>query len=157
MPYSEAVAGVVGLNYEAEPFETRLETDPDVARVYDVARHGDPSTPVLRAFAGDAVRIHVMVPHGEQNHVFTIEGHQWPLEPAMAGSDLVSSVQVGPVETLNIILDGGAGGRFQVPGEYIYGDRRMPYREAGLWGILRVLVPDDPAADIRPLAGDSTL
>ena len=155
MPYSVAVDGIVGLNYEAEPLETRLETDADVARVYDVAGHGEPSTPVLRAFAGDAVRIHVMVPHGEQNHVFTIEGHQWPLEPAMAGSDLVSSVQVGPVETLNIILDGGAGGRFQVHGEYVYGDRRMPYREAGLWGILRVLVPGDPGADIRPLAGGS--
>ena len=33
-----------------------------------------------------------------------------------------------------MMIEGGAG----APGDYIYGDHREPYREAGLWGVFRV-------------------
>ena len=67
-----------------------------------------------------------------------MEGHQWPLEPGRIGADMLSSVQVGGLEALTIRIAFGAGGRTSVPGDYLYGDHREPYREAGLWGIFRV-------------------
>jgi len=37
-----------------------------------------------------------------------------------------------------------------MPADYLYGDRRAPYLQAGLWGILRVR-PACAANDLRPL------
>ena len=152
MPYAQNVQGVVALNYRAEPLDKRLQQDPDTATVFSSAARGDPATPLLEAFAGEAVRIHVLAPSSEQAHVFTLEGHQWPLEPGHSGTNLLSSVQVGALEALTIIPLGGAGGEAHLPGDYLYGDHREPYREAGLWGLFRVYGPNDSHAKIRPLA-----
>lgn len=151
MPYSEHVAGVVGLNYRAESLLERLDTNEDTASVFHSDVHGDPATPLLEAFSGDAVRIHILVPYGEQAHVFTIEGHQWPLEPRQPHSDLLNSIQVGPLEAITVMPLDGAGGAVGLPGDYLYGDHREPFREAGLWGIFRVYPPGAAEANIRPL------
>ncbi len=141
MPYTEQVDGVVGLNYRMEPLSNRLAKTKDAARVFSSAGHADPATPVMDAAIGDPVRIHVLVPWSEQAQVFHIEGHRWPFELGRSGTDLLSSVQVGGLEATTLSLDGGAGGRDRLPGDYLYGDHRTPYRDAGLWGILRVHSP----------------
>lgn len=151
MPYSEHVAGVVGLNYRAESLLARLENNPDPALLYDSSVHGDPSTPLLEAYAGDNLHIHVLAPFNEQAHVFSLEGHQWPLEPGRIGTDLLSSVQVGALESVTLIPQHGAGGAAALPGDYLYGDHREPYREAGLWGYLRVYAPDRAVANLLQL------
>ena len=175
MPYNHAVGGVVGLNYRSSPLEGRFDlfpkalTDPFKASAFldlmgglfdlfpdpttepGAGAYGDPSTPILEAYAGDPVRVHVMVPFSEQNHVFSIEGHRWPFEPMMEGTNLISSAQVGAVGKLEIAFD--AGGPSRMPGEYLYGDHRLPYREAGLWGLFRVLRPGDQDAALMPLGG----
>ena len=152
MPYAQHVQGIVGLNYRAEPLDKRLQQGPDTSTVFSSAARGDPATPLLEAFAGEAVRIHVLAPSSEQAHVFTLEGHQWPLEPGHPGTNLLSSVQVGALEAITIIPLGGAGGESRLPGDYLYGDHREPYREAGLWGLFRVYAPNNSQAKIRPLA-----
>ena len=38
-----------------------------------------------------------------------------------------------------------------LPGDYLYGDHREPYRQGGLWGIFRVFAKDDATASIQPL------
>jgi hypothetical protein len=95
--------------------------------------------------------VHVLAPWSEQAQVFSIEGHDWPLEPGRAGSTLVSSLQVGGLEAVTLQLRGGAGGVDHVPGDYVYGDHRGPYLEAGLWGILRVLPADAKVPGLLPL------
>src|SRR5690606_11880376 len=156
MPYTENVAGVVGVNYRAESLLDRLKDNPDPAAVYSREVHGDPSTPLLEAYVGDPIRIHVLVPYSEQTHVFTLEGHQWPLEPALPGSDLLSSIQVGALEAITLIPLHGAGGAAGLPGDYLYGDHREPFREAGLMGFLRVYERGTATIKLRPLpAGDS--
>ena len=141
MPYRASVQGVVGLNYRAEPLEARLDEGGSTADVFRSDVHGDPATPVMEAFTGDGVRIHVLSPSSEQAQVFAVEGHRWPVEPGREGTDLISSVSLGGLEALTLELDGGAGGRTQQAGDYLYGDHREPYREAGMWGILRVYDP----------------
>jgi hypothetical protein len=151
MPYSSRVEGVVGLNYTAEPLARRLARDPDTATLFNCKIRGDPATPLLRAFAGDQVRLHVLVPFSEQSQVFMVEGHRWALEPGMEGSDLLGAVHLGGADALDILLSEGAGGQGRAPGDYLYGDHRGPYLEAGLWGVFRVYAPGDKRGALRPL------
>jgi hypothetical protein len=152
MPYVEQVQGVVGLNYRTEPLQARLNTDRDPAHAFSSTVHGDPATPMLEAYAGDAVKIRVLAPFSEQAHVFSLEAHEWPQEPGRRGTTMMSSVQVGGLEAVTLALVGGAGGRLGLPGDYLYGDHREPYRDAGLWGLLRVYGPGADGAALRALA-----
>ena len=74
------------------------------------------------------------------------------LEPGREGSTLLSAVQIGATEAITLELDQGAGGKGSLPGDYLYGDHREPYRQAGLWGIFRVYSSDSQAG-ILPLDG----
>lgn len=151
MPYTQQVKGVVGLNYQAEPFGKRLAQNPDVSKIFWSGVHGDPSTPLMEAFAGDPVKIHVLVPFGEQAHVFSIEGHEWEFQPGLTGTRVLSSIQVGGLEAPTIWLD-SAGGKEELPGDYVYGDHREPYREAGLWGLFRVYAKGAAGGGLLPLS-----
>ena len=147
MPYGAHVEGVVGLNYAADPLPARLQANPDASLVFSPAAHGLPATPLLEAAAGDPIRFHVLAPWSEQAHVFSIEGHRWPEEPGRSGTPLLSAVTLGGGESATIQPVGGAGGDEHLAGDYVYGDHREPYREAGLWGIFRV----HPACASSPL------
>ena len=151
MPYAEGVQGVVGLNYRAEPLAPRLAANDDTSALLRSDIHGDPATPILAALAGDPIRIHVLAPHGEQAHVFVLDGHRWQQEPGLAGTNLLSAATIGPLEAITIAPIGGAGGEEQLPGDYFYGDQRAPYREAGLWGLLRVYPAGDDSPQLRVL------
>jgi hypothetical protein len=148
MPYHEQVHGLVGLNYGKEPLARRLVAHKDTARLFRSAVHGDPVAPLLEAFAGDQVRLHLFVPFSEQAHVFSLEGHRWPLEPGRRGTDLRSSLQLGGLAATTISLVGGAT---QAPGDYVYGDHREPYRDAGLWGLFRIYSPGTPGVRLQRL------
>jgi FtsP/CotA-like multicopper oxidase with cupredoxin domain len=139
MPYREEVKGTVGLNYRAAPRNPGPKNG-------GTGHHG-PGTPLLEAVAGDLVRIHLLVPWSEQAQVFSLEGHRWPFEPARSGSNRLSSLLVGGMEALTLVLDEGAGGTGRLSGDYLYGDHREAYREAGLWGTFRV---HDPRSPTRP-------
>jgi hypothetical protein len=154
MPYTAHVDGTVGINYRKAPLGDRLDQD-TLGRLYDPQTYGDPDTPLMRAYVGDAVRIHVLSPSSEQAHVFTLEGHEWPMTPGLPGTDMLSSVQVGGLEAVTIDPQDGAGGRDGLPGDYLYGDHREPYREAGMWGIFRVRCPG-AGARLEPLSTDET-
>ena len=145
MPYSTAVGGAVAVNGRTEPLRERRATDSKTARAYDPATHGDPATPLIRAEAGDAIRIAVLVPSGEQVQVFSVEGHRWPIEPGMRGSALVSSAAVGGLDAMVARFRAGA------PADYLWVNHRIPYLEAGMWGLLRVR--DCGAAGIDHLPG----
>jgi len=149
MPYTTAVEGVVGLNYRNAPLAERTGNG---AALFDAIRT-PPRTPLLQALVGDAVRIHVLVPYSEQAQVFSVEGHRWPFEPGRQGTSMLSSVQVGGLEAITLTLDGGAGGAASLPGDYLYGDHRTPYRDAGLWGVFRVYECLPEGVRLRALAG----
>jgi len=150
MPYSPHVAGVVGLNYGNEPLQKRLAAKANASQVFSSSL-GLPATPLLEAFAGDPVRLRVMAPFSEQAHVFTVEGHRWPMEAGRPGTPLLSSVQIGATEAVTLALAGGAGGPNGLPGDYLYGDHREPYREAGLWGLFRVYPRNAAGVPLQPL------
>lgn len=141
MPYTEVVAGPVGVNYRRAPFQGSLAT----------AISSHPPTPMLDAAAGDSVRLHVLSPWSEQAQVFSVEGHTWARDPGTTGGALIESVQVGPLNALTMNLV--AGGPERLAGDYVYGDHRMPFLEAGMWGIFRVGRACTPPDGVQPLSG----
>ncbi len=135
MPYTSEVAGVVGLNYQRASMAERLLDRKNALTLFDPVTFGMPTTPLLEAYAGDALRIHVLAPFSEQNQVFTVEDHSWEQEPGLRGTNQLSAVQVGAMEAVTLQIAHAGNGS---AGDFIYGDHREPYQEAGLWGILRV-------------------
>ena len=133
-PTPSKVAGTVGLNYHVAP----RSPSPGMA---------DPPTPLLEALPGDPLRIHVLAPFSEQAQVFSIEGYAWPSNRGPGLAHHRQPALRGPP---------GTGPRCRgrrdepMPGDYVYGDHRMPYRRGRTLGILRVHDPDVPST-LRPL------
>jgi len=140
MPYIQQIAGLAGVNYRIEPWMYREENGCELGTMFTpcVAGQSDPETPTILAHAGDPVRIHVFGAFNEQNQMFSLEGHQWPLDVNMAGADLLSSEEFGSSENLDVFLR-TAGGPTQLPGIYLWQNHRLPYAAAGQWGYLKVL------------------
>ena len=150
MDYVEDVqGGVSAVNYRAAPLSPRLSTNADPSLVFSSAVQGDPPTTLMRAYPGDPVRVRVAVPFAANIHAFALEGHAWPLEPGMAGAQVISDRTVTAGETVEVRPVGGAGGTLAAPGDYLYLDHRFPFTRAGLWGILRVY--GSTQSDLVPL------
>jgi hypothetical protein len=86
---------------------------------------------------GTPLTFRVAQPWGHQAHLPTLEGHRYPLEPGMAGSEQVFNQVLVPGMSLNFDFIGGAGGDIQAPGDFLFLDRRQPFLEGGLWMMLR--------------------
>jgi hypothetical protein len=133
MPYPITVSGQALVNYHSEP----RADDPSM---FSSAAHGDPSTPILEAYAGEPVRVHALLgPGSEQVHSFNLGGFSWRIDPALPDSNDVSTQGFGPWETIDAHVDGGAGGRAHADGDFFYGDMRRAFTEGGMWGLMRVL------------------
>ena len=148
MPYPTEVKGMAPINYRSGPAATSTsDVNGAFAATNRPERH--PATPILKAYVGDPVEVHALVtPGSEQMHVFSLGGESLPLDPFLPGSNQVQARGIGPWETLQANIRGGAGGGATV-GDLFYGDLRRPFTEAGLWGIQRVLA--DASCPIRPL------
>ena len=156
MPYVQNVAGLTGVNYRAEPYLQREEAGCSLGRMFQpcqVDNPQDPVTPVIEAHAGDKVRIHVFGASSEQNGMFTVEKHEWPIEPFLPGADMISTVEFSGSEGLDVFLP-SAGGKWSMAGDYVWSNGRLPYSQSGQWGYLRVLPANDQR--ILPLEGSSS-
>ncbi|HRI37996.1 MAG TPA: hypothetical protein PLO50_05525, partial [Nitrospira sp.] len=84
------------------------------------------------------------------NGMFSVEKHEWPIEPFMRGADQISVVEFSGSEVLDAYIP-SAGGPYRLPGDYVYSNQRLPYSQSGQWGFLRVLPNGDNR--IQPLSG----
>ncbi len=153
MPYVQHVAGLTGVNYRAEPYRFREKAGCTPGKMFQPCASGtqeDPVTPVIEAHAGDPVRIHVFGATNEQNQTFSVEQHEWPIEPFMRGADQVSVVEFSGSEAIEAFI-GSAGGPYRMPGDYVWSNQRLAYAQAGQWGYFRVLPVGDPR--LLPLTG----
>ncbi|GJL63531.1 MAG: hypothetical protein NPIRA04_21850 [Nitrospirales bacterium] len=157
MPYVQNVAGMTGVNYRSEPYLHREEAGCTLGRMFqpcEADNPQDPVTPLIEAHAGDPVRIHVFGASSEQNGMFSIEKHEWPIEPFMPGADMISVVEFGGSEHIDAFIP-AAGGPYALSGDYIWNNQRLPYAQSGQWGYFRVLPNGDQR--ILPLkVGDTS-
>jgi hypothetical protein len=147
MPYPTAVKDPVSINYLSAGVRN------DDATMFSSRAHGDPARGlILRAYGGDPVKVHAIgTPGSEQVHTFNLGGQSFAIDPNMDHSEEYSTRAVGPWESLDVDIAGGAGGRARSVGDFFYGDARRPFTEAGMWGLMRVM--SDPGCPIRPLPG----
>ena len=129
--------GEKGYNYRSERFFNRLQRVPLIHKVFDSKIHGDPATPVFRAYTGEHVIIRLLMPGDKpRNTSFALHGHRWRAQPGDPFSTIVpiqGAVSVGNV--FNIEPE-----RAQCPGDYLYRSGSLRWDvESGMWGIYRVL------------------
>jgi hypothetical protein len=152
MPYVQNVAGLTGINYRSEPYLYREDQGCSLGKMFQPCKADnpeDPATPVIESHAGDPVRIHVIGVNNEQNGMFGVEKHEWPIEPFMRGADQISVVEFSGSEVLDAFIS-SAGGPYRLPGDYVYSNQRLPYSQSGQWGYLRVLPSGDKR--LQPLS-----
>ncbi|HEV2763575.1 MAG TPA: hypothetical protein VGV38_11410, partial [Pyrinomonadaceae bacterium] len=153
-------SGQKAFNYRTEPLWKRMGFEPDTpleqtrdfifTNVLTNAQvGGDPVTPVFNANAGQAVRFRLLMPGGHaRNSVFNLHGHIWEELPYINNSTMLghnplsqwegSRFGIGAGSHFDLLLKNGAGGRFQVRGDYLYRNQSAFLFDGGMWGIFRV-------------------
>lgn len=67
--------GEKGYNYRSERFANRLKRDHQISEIFNSRVHGDPSTPLFKAYTGDRIIFRTMMPADKPRNVgFTIHG-----------------------------------------------------------------------------------
>ena len=130
--------GEKGYNYRSERFANRLKKERRISKVFCSRIHGDPATPVFRAYPGDRIVFRTMMPADKPRNVgFAIHGHEWKDQPEDPHSRVISvrgAVSIG--NTFNMEPEGGAS----CPGDYLYRSGSLKWDvESGMWGIFRVM------------------
>jgi manganese oxidase len=145
------------INYRTEPYMHRLDVNNDLqAFAENSYTFGDPSTPMPRGYLGDPTRIRLLNGGSEVFNSFHIDGVRWRASPRSDpswdpnASGLTKSPQlqtssrrtdtqsIGPGESFNVEIEGGAGGTQQVAGDYAYDSQSPANHDAGMWGLWRV-------------------
>lgn len=129
--------GEKGYNYRSERFFNRLRRVPMIDKVFDSKIHGDPATPVFRAYIGERIIIRLLMPADKPRNIsFVLHGHRWreqPEDPFTRVIPVQGAVSVGNV--FNIEPE-----QVNCPGDYLYRSGSLRWDvESGMWGILRIL------------------
>ncbi|MHA7220320.1 multicopper oxidase domain-containing protein [Arthrobacter sp. MDT1-48-3] len=143
-PYDQ---GNRGVSYRTERFAPRLARDPLQSNVLSSVVHGDPATPIVRAYVGDPVKIRLLASSDRgRAHTFVLNGHGWNYQPADPASTIVSArglLVAGQASSHDLV--GGAGGPRGTSGDFLYRDgNQVNQTNAGLWGLLRVHTTTQP-------------
>lgn len=130
--------GEKGYNYRSERFANRLKKDDRISKIFSSKIHGDPATPVFKAYTGERVVFRTMMPADKPRNVgFCIHGHEWKQQPEDPYSNVIplqGAVSIG--NTFNMELKDGAS----CPGDYLYRSGSLKWDvESGMWGIFRVI------------------
>ncbi len=148
--------GEKGFNYANAPFNRRIGENMDgmagakMANVFNSKLHGDPDTPIFRAYAGDPVRVRLLQGADKpRQNTFQLSGHSWRAQPHDPGSTTIGAQGGMSVSrTFNLHLSGAGGG---YAGDYRYGSGINGFHLwGGQWGIMRIYPKMSGAAALKP-------
>lgn len=130
--------GEKGYNYRSERFANRLENDNRISKIFNSRIHGDPATPIFKAYTGERVIFRTMMPADKPRNVgFCIHGHMWKEQPKDSHSRIIplqGGISIGNTYEMDL-LDHAA-----CPGDYLYRSGSLKWDvESGMWGIFRVM------------------
>ncbi len=98
--------GEKGYNYRSERFFNRMKRNPIISKVFSSRVHGDPSTPLLKAYAKERVIIRLLMPADKPRNIsFVLHGHNWRVQPADPFSTVISAqgaISVGGVYNIEL-------------------------------------------------------
>ena len=146
--------GEVGVNYRSEPFMRRLAANGGaVADVLSSKQHGDPATPLLRAYPNEPVMVRILNSQDlPRVHTFGMSGHSWRYEQKDTNSNIITSqgglntgrafnagICAGSVTPMDHLKGSATCGTGGVTGDFIYNDRNFFHMfSGGAWGLMRV-------------------
>ena len=143
--------GEKALNYRNESFHHRLGQEPGVAHdsldgdlpahVFSSTDHGDPDTPIFRAYAGDDIRWRVLQGADKpRQHTFAVGGHSWLRQPNDSAAETETIGAQGGLSVGRVFnIHTTAGGTTGAVGDFRYGDEVLDHKlSGGWWGLLRV-------------------
>ncbi|MEE8353959.1 MAG: hypothetical protein V3S10_05820, partial [Dehalococcoidales bacterium] len=136
-----------GFNLKQEPLLTR---GGDQWLVFSSVLHGDPETPLLKAYVGDLAIVRLLNSSGHDAATFRLMGHPFRLERYDAREAPKDTVLIGISERWELVFK--AGGPAQQAGDYLYWNGMQEKLIDGAWGILRV--HDTEQDDLEPLPGN---
>lgn len=130
--------GEKGYNYRSERFANRLKKNKKISQIFSSKIHGDPATPIFKAYSGERVIFRTVMPADKPRNVsFTVHGHQWKEQPDDFYSRSIpiqGAISVG--NKFDMELEEGAA----CPGDYLYRSGSLKWDvESGMWGIFRVM------------------
>jgi len=120
-----------------EPLSIRLANNPDPSQLFVSKVHGDPGTPLLRAYLGDPIVVRYQQTSANEAHIWHVSGHWFPLERYNADSKPRNSMHIVIGERHNLVIP-AAGGPQKMAGDYLYYSGRASHFAEGAWGIIRV-------------------
>ena len=143
----EATTGS-GYSMRVEPLSVRLANDPDPSMMFNSAIHGDPGTPLLRAYLGDPILVRALVGSANEVHTWHVTGHWFPMERYATTAMPRSTIHLAIGERYDPAIP-AAGGPQKMAGDYLYYSGRASHFAEGSWGIIRVY--DELQKDLKPL------
>lgn len=130
-PGSDDDPGVFGVNYKCEPLQFRLGKDCDPAYSFSSYVHGDPVTPILRAYEGDSIRIRLLQGAHEESHSFNVHGLKWSQERKDLNSDTKAQQHIGISESFTFEME------IPYSGDYLWAFETEEDVWLGTWGLIR--------------------
>lgn len=161
--------GTQVINYRNEPIPLRIAQrscatgavaqKPGAAgemhNVFSSSVHGDPFTPLLRAYEGDRTLVRLIQGAQGEQHVFSMHGKKWLKEVSDPDSGFSNGQTIGVSEHMEfasaedgVSVKNSSGGL-----DYLYESAATEDLWDGMWGLMRV--HGAPVPDLRPLPGSS--
>ncbi len=120
----------------------RLCDKGDMANVFSSRVHGDPATQILEGYQGDRINIRIIQGAQEENHVFTVHGGNWLVQPDIPGSGNVNAQQIGISEHFEFNFK-VTSPQAQAPvTDYFYAASATDNLWDGQWGLMRAYAFD---------------
>jgi manganese oxidase len=149
------------INYRNEPIPHRIAeqsaggswglkstNEAVLSNVFSSAVHGDPFTPVLKAYAADKLQINLIQGAQEEQHVFTLAGHKWNYEPGDEDTGFANGRAIGISEHSEFILSRGIEPTRTT--DFLYSSAPTDDLWNGMWGLLRIYAFRGVTPDIGP-------
>lgn len=161
-PFPEAISsadpGTQLINYRQEPiplrigekvngqFQQKQGAAGNLANVFSSVVHGDPFTPLLKAYPGDRIQFRLLQGAQEDQHVVNVHGHRWFFEPGTPftttekNSGMTNSQAMGISEHFEFDFTDRVLPIFTRDvnvADYLYQSASSDNLWDGMWGILR--------------------
>lgn len=96
---------------------------------------GDPSTPVLAAYEGDPLQLHLIQGAHEEQHVFSMNGMKWLAQPKVLNSGYMNGQQIGISEHFEFNIE--IPNPRAVTTDYLISSPSVENYWDGMWGLMR--------------------
>lgn len=158
--------GTMLMNYRNEPIPLRIGSfntsqghfvqnvgkKGELAYALNSDVHGDPFTPIFKAYPGDMVQFRLLQGAQEEQHVINIHGHRWLFEPTSPNSGFTNAQAIGISEHFEFLMSDKVMPVFSNNGiaDFLYQSASTDNLWDGMWGLMRTFRDIQPGLGTLP-------